>query len=861
MPPGPLGGTVLVKKPHTNPARRAIHLSTSRPFAGHGTLTITQGSGQVRIFTTANGGTAVASGAQFAGAVLTPGVTVFAEGTNASTALNDVTLSLALSGGPNPIGPAATATMTAVAVTLDLADRRVSPAVAPAALSAAQKQNPGRFLNVQDAANRRRRGALIIHQATPAAFQGDLVVTPIDNRVRLFSAEDPSSAGQVALRSPHAIANNTLGGGPVRLFAEGANVSHDLRDTGFRLGLRDVDPDGDRVAITVVNVVLDVCQSRTAAAAAPAAMTAVDKHNVGRFVHVQDPNTQCGRAMLIIHKVQPAAVTESLVLTRINNEVAAFRNEHHPAAGAEAAQPDPETIPAGLIPPAGLQRFIEGIAVSPSLRHTGYRLGLQGIDPDLDEVAVTVVRLSNLTAEIPSTAAGTARFNNNPVPKSKLALGTNAAPTPREFDERFANNAPLVLIENSVIAGNEIAMSVQIAPVGVPVRWDTQRVTVAADRDSHDIINNLVPAPASTKPTITAVAANPLQAKMLLNSVGSFHIRAFVDCNANNTFEDLEPCIIMNLVVVRAQGATNTSAASNANWKFAASGAHPVPPGAAFAATAATGLALGTGEFANAATAAVHNNAIVNLIGGGPTGVAGLDQVFLGWVNNELDANTPTRPVAAGGEDVVSSYLDTTGAAPTTHTRISVWMQGAVGPLAGPVLDTTNFGDEGTGGNRCVGTEGAVGPRIVHALAAPLGTPGNVGKSLQVEMWDSPGDDCPPALTALPGALTNYRFNLDFRSDLLVWTNSQRTPTPTPRPVTSPASPAPHPACCLYATVQTNTWSIRFVHNFGALAAAVPAGVVALIADGNPTRLAARITTTEVRFPISLRLLSIQERP
>jgi hypothetical protein len=237
-------------------------------------------------------------------------------------------------------------------------------------------------------------------------------------------------------------------------------------------------------------------------------------------------------------------------------------------------------------------------------------------------------------------------------------------------------------------------------------------------------------------------------------------------------------------------------------------------------------------------------------------------------VNNEHDASTGTRPNASG-EDVVSSYLDSTVVPPATHARLSVWVNGAgffspggvpLPPLVGgPVLDTTNFGNEGTGGNRCVGTEGAVGPPRPVVQTAPVRTPGGVGKSARVEMWDSPGDDCPPALATLAGVLQAYRFNLDFSTDLVAWTNDTRSAAPTPRPILAGGA-NPDPACCLYASVQRNTWTIRFAIAFPAAAAPVARGTLALARDASPTRLAQGVAALEVRSPVSLNLLGIQER-
>jgi hypothetical protein len=157
-----------------------------------------------------------------------------------------------------------------------------------------------------------------------------------------------------------------------------------------------------------------------------------------------------------------------------------------------------------------------------------------------------------------------------------------------------------------------------------------------------------------------------------------------------------------------------------------------------------------------------------------------------------------------------------------------------------------------------------VGPPIAHAQAAAVGTPGGIGRSIRVEMFDSPGDICPPAMTSFPGAvLTNYRFNIDFRADLVAWTNAvTKAPAPSPGPVGGGAPPVPDQSCCLYASVQTNFWNIRFAFVFGAAPVPVPVGAVTMTRDPKRKRLAVPIQnpSTEVRFPIGLNLLGIQER-
>ncbi|MFN2546116.1 MAG: hypothetical protein ABR567_01655 [Myxococcales bacterium] len=723
---------------------------------------------------------------------------------------------------------------------------------------------------------------------------------PSKNTVRFFTAV--SGGAEIAFNgtdNKFTAAQLTAG---VQLFAEGGVVSTAQQDTDLQLELSVGNNKFGAPAVakaTCVDLTLDLFQSRPAPTTDPAPMAVNDKTDVGRFVHVQDPGFHHRRAWLVVREVQPAGFTQDLELRLVppggaTGAVTLFPAEDHVNPEAAVGLPHPVTGADLTGAPnvagrKGVAFFVEGKTVSGARHDVVLQLGIKGDEPDGDRAAFTVVRLSNLVATIPSTPANTPRNNNNSIPASVLRLGTGAAPTAREYDELFAGNAPIVLVENSVPAGTPIALTASVAPAGLPVRFEARRVTNAADKDSDKIVNDLLPKPAAqpTANLTSALGATPITGTLLSDSVGSFHVRAFIDCNGNNTFDDRgEPFIVMNCVLVRVQGARNNSASVNTNWGFCAPGAFgPAgpPPGNAFSASSATGLQVSTGAFNNAAVAATHNDATVNLIGGGPNGLVGLDSVFLGWVNNELDANTAgTRPNTTG-EDVVSAYLDNSVAPPATRTRISVmtsppgnFLPGVPQPgapggpplLGGPCLDTSPFANQGQGGNLCIGTEGAVGPPVVHAQAAPVGTPGNVGKSIQVEMWDSPGDVCPARMTAFPAAvLANYRFNIDFRSDLVAWTNPiTKRPAPSPSPIGVPPGPpgtqtVPDQSCCLYSTVQTNQWNIRFAFVFGPAPANVPAGLVTMTKDVDEKRVARAMTAREVRFPIVLRLLGIQERP
>jgi outer membrane protein OmpA-like peptidoglycan-associated protein len=245
---------VVVPKPHTNPGRVAVTLGTDGPFFRSGTLT--RSSAAIRFFTAATGGTEITFNGTdnvFTGAQLTAGVQLFAEGAVASAAPDDVVLTLTLTTGRTPVGPPAVATMTSVELTLDICGVRPAPGVDPPPLSATDKINPGRFLGVQEPGNRQERAMVIVRPPNPGAFTGDLVVEPTNNLVQLF-ADEVAAAGQAPLATPQVIPSATIPPNGTRFFAQGAVASTAVRDAGIRLGLRNVEPTADRVAITVVQL-------------------------------------------------------------------------------------------------------------------------------------------------------------------------------------------------------------------------------------------------------------------------------------------------------------------------------------------------------------------------------------------------------------------------------------------------------------------------------------------------------------------------------------------------------------------------------------------------------------------------------
>ncbi|WP_407343266.1 peptidoglycan-binding protein [Pengzhenrongella phosphoraccumulans] len=254
LPPvGP--AVVVVKKVHTNPARKAVVLRSSALFTGTGEFT--RSSDRVRFFDAAAGGAEVLfTGVDnvFGSARLVLGVTLFAEGRAASAAVGDVVLTLALTVGGTR-GLAATHAMTAVEVFLDLHQSRTAVGAAPVPLTEAAKITPGRFIQVQDAGNHAGRAMVTVRKAVPAGFPGALVLTSLSPRTRFFGAVDEVAAGgQTVLPSPVRLPNAAIAATGTQIWVEGTGVSGALRDASLQLGVETVEPDGDRAVLTVVQL-------------------------------------------------------------------------------------------------------------------------------------------------------------------------------------------------------------------------------------------------------------------------------------------------------------------------------------------------------------------------------------------------------------------------------------------------------------------------------------------------------------------------------------------------------------------------------------------------------------------------------
>ncbi len=252
---------VLVKKPYiAKPVRQRVQLHTDSAFDGTGKFSVTAGADKIKFFTSLVGGAEIESGRVFAGAALTAGVFVFAQGVKPSGAENDITIQLALKPGSAPVKPPATSQLTSVEVTLDICKSRTSPTADPGPLSVGDKIRIGRFVHRQFGIAH-GRAMLIVRQTKPDKFTGILTLKPVVTGAatppKIFpdGAEIPVAAppaGKASLSWPREFPPASIPNTGLKFFIEGAGVSGGLRDIELQLGVKDVGDDGDHVKVTTV---------------------------------------------------------------------------------------------------------------------------------------------------------------------------------------------------------------------------------------------------------------------------------------------------------------------------------------------------------------------------------------------------------------------------------------------------------------------------------------------------------------------------------------------------------------------------------------------------------------------------------
>src|SRR5262249_15205780 len=137
--------------------------------------------------------------------------------------------------------------LTIIEAKLDICRSREKAGKEPVPLSDDEKNTIGRAVAFQDAIPR-HRAMMIVHQVKPSDFVGTLVLARKSPNVDCFSAETGGAAQPASVEIAYDAKFPAAG---VKRFVQGSKVSAALGDTGYKLGVKDVEDECDSVAVTV----------------------------------------------------------------------------------------------------------------------------------------------------------------------------------------------------------------------------------------------------------------------------------------------------------------------------------------------------------------------------------------------------------------------------------------------------------------------------------------------------------------------------------------------------------------------------------------------------------------------------------
>lgn len=343
----------------------------------------------------------------------------------------------------------------------------------------------------------------------------------------------------------------------------------------------------------------------------------------------------------------------------------------------------------------------------------------------------------------------------------------------------FGANQPVVLMRCPT---RTVRLRARVRPAGLPVRWHRARNSA----DHADLGG-----PADL-PTLGADGADPARARLTLDQKGSFHIRPFVACQGDDTFDPEHAPRCLNLVLADATLVRDRSAAHNGQLQVQRQAGSvrivngnwgPAPLSAATLAAAGIAMEL-----------------VCDVTGGGANGRLGLDQVFCGLINNVEIRN------------VFFFYRDNTVAPPTNHRlRLIAVSNGAAATgnhatwgaffRAGdpaPVLHALPLLDTGLTPHG-VGADTALMSRSQADPSTRVNRP--VGQRWTTRCIDSPGTSMPRTHLGNPNAvMRRIDYQYRFKAAFCFWTNRSRSRAQTG-----------HIAERTYTAIRSYRWEVRGV--------------------------------------------------
>jgi hypothetical protein len=246
--------------------------------------------------------------------------------------------------------------------------------------------------------------------------------------------------------------------------------------------------------------------------------------------------------------------------------------------------------------------------------------------------SVNIVAINDIPVDSsgnPSPTITSPNSSSAAVPPGELQWPASLWPQPTRFG--ITPGTAVVLVEYL----HDVAVTVTSTP---PATDPDVTIAFSAPRDptepsgigAQDALPTLKPNPGQQGGGPLPTGANTRL--LALNQKGSFQIVAYIDSNANGQRDDNETGAAVPLVLVNVSLVANLSNANSSHVDWA-------PPG-----VLGETVAIQTGSFSfptpTDQPSAMYLGATVDFFGGGPDGQRGVKQVFAGWVNNEVAAET-----------------------------------------------------------------------------------------------------------------------------------------------------------------------------------------------------------------------------
>ncbi|MEO1091405.1 MAG: peptidoglycan-binding protein [Pseudomonadota bacterium] len=249
-----------------------------------------------------------------------------------------------------------------------------------------------------------RRQPVLLAVDEPFVGEGRLRLAEGTGKIRLFDAV--VGGNEIRFRDGDDVFTAQQLNDTVTLFAIGGPAHSDaLGDVHLELALTiDGAPGGTALAaITALELTLDIAGERTVPGIDPAPLSQTEKIDPGRFLQVQNDAFQARRALLIVRRAVPEAFDGTLELTLVGAGLRVFELADEVAAAGQTAVTLPLAIENVSIPGTttpglppgpnqlGRKFWVEAAAVSAAARDVVLQLGVAGLEPDGDRVAMTNV--------------------------------------------------------------------------------------------------------------------------------------------------------------------------------------------------------------------------------------------------------------------------------------------------------------------------------------------------------------------------------------------------------------------------------------------------------------------------------------